>query len=114
MRKITVAAAAGLAAILTSGTAMAGKDLDAIKARGSVICGVPAGGIAGFGLVDTQGKWSGLDIDVCRATAAAIFGDAEKVKYVPLTAQQRRRRYPPRGGPDDSRPAPSCCRRRWR
>jgi general L-amino acid transport system substrate-binding protein len=89
MRKITVATAAGLAAILTSGTAMAGKDLDAIKARGSLTCGVPAGGIAGFGLVDSQGKWSGLDIDVCRATAAAIFGDAEKVKYVPLTSQQR-------------------------
>jgi general L-amino acid transport system substrate-binding protein len=89
MMKFSVAAAAGLAAILASGTAMAGKDLDAIKARGSVVCGVPAGGIAGFGLVDSQGKWSGLDIDVCRATAAAIFGDAEKVKYVPLTSQQR-------------------------
>ena len=89
MRKTTLAVAAGLAAILTSGTAMAGKDLDAIKARGNLSCGVPGGGIAGFGLVDTQGKWSGLDIDVCRATAAAIFGDAEKVKYVPLTSQQR-------------------------
>jgi general L-amino acid transport system substrate-binding protein len=89
MMKFSVAAAAGLAAILASGTAMAGKDLDAIKARGSVVCGVPAGGISGFGLVDSQGKWSGLDIDVCRATAAAIFGDAEKVKYVPLTSQQR-------------------------
>jgi general L-amino acid transport system substrate-binding protein len=68
---------------------MAGKDLDTIKARGALVCGVPGGGIAGFGLVDGQGKWSGLDVDVCRAVAAAMFGDAEKVKYVPLTSQQR-------------------------
>jgi general L-amino acid transport system substrate-binding protein len=67
---------------------MAGKDLDAIKARGAVICGVPTG-IAGFAVADSQGKWVGLDIDVCRAVSAAIFGDSEKVKYVPLTSQQR-------------------------
>src|SRR5471032_1779805 len=89
MGKYSLAGAIGLAAALVSGHAMAGKDLDTIKARGALICGVPGGGIAGFGLVDGQGKWSGLDIDVCRATAAALFGDAEKVKYVPLTAQQR-------------------------
>ena len=40
-------------------------------------------------LQDSQGKWVGLDVDVCRAVSAAIFGDAEKVKYVPLTSQQR-------------------------
>ena len=40
-------------------------------------------------LADSQGKWTGLDVDVCRAVAAAIFGDSEKVKYVPLSAQQR-------------------------
>ena len=78
-----------VAGIGAAGTANAGKDLDAIKARGALICGVPAGGIAGFGLADSQGKWTGLDIDVCRAVAAAIFGDSEKVKYTPLTAQQR-------------------------
>ncbi|MBM3644270.1 MAG: amino acid ABC transporter substrate-binding protein [Alphaproteobacteria bacterium] len=71
-----------------SGIAHAGKDLDAIKARGSLICGVGTG-TAGFGLADSQGKWTGLDVDVCRAVAAAIFGDSEKVKYVPTTAQQR-------------------------
>src|SRR5471030_1335664 len=89
MGKYSLAGAIGLAAALVSGHAMAGKDLDTIKARGALICGVPGGGIAGFGLVDGQGKWSGLDIDVCRATAAALSGDAEKVKYVPLTSQQR-------------------------
>jgi general L-amino acid transport system substrate-binding protein len=88
MRKITLTAAAALAAMLASGSAWAGKDLDAIKARGALICGVPTG-TAGFALADSQGKWVGLDVDVCRAVSAALFGDAEKVKYVPLTAQQR-------------------------
>ena len=88
MYKHSLATVAGLAAILASGSALAGKDLDAIKARGQLICGVPTG-TAGFGMADSQGKWVGLDVDVCRAVAAAMFGDAEKVKYTPLTAQQR-------------------------
>jgi general L-amino acid transport system substrate-binding protein len=88
MHKVTVAAAAGLAAIFISTGAMAGKDLDAVKARGSLICGVGQP-LAGFYLTDSQGKWTGLDVDVCRAVSAAIFGDSEKVKYVPLSAQQR-------------------------
>jgi len=88
MRRISFAAAAGLAAIFASGNAMAGKDVDAIKARGELICGVMEG-TAGFARADSQGKWVGLDVDVCRAVAAAIFGDSEKVKYVPLTSQQR-------------------------
>ncbi len=81
---VVVAAMTGAA-----GTAHAGKDLDSVKARGAVICGVTAGGIAGFMSQDSQGKWTGLDVDVCRAVAAAIFGDAEKVKFVPVTAVQR-------------------------
>jgi general L-amino acid transport system substrate-binding protein len=88
MRNFSAAAAIGLAAIFMSGSAMAGKDLDAVKARGQLICGVGIG-TAGFMLADSQGKWGGLDVDVCRAVAATLFGDAEKVKYVPLTAQQR-------------------------
>ncbi len=72
-----------------SGAAQAGKDLDAIKARGSLICGIAANGLAGFMVVDSQGKWTGLDVDVCRAVSAAIFGDAEKVKYLPVSGQQR-------------------------
>jgi len=82
------AAAIGLAAIFMSGSAMAGKDLDAIKARGQLVCGVGTG-TAGFMQADSQGKWVGLDVDVCRAISAALFGDSEKVKYVPLSAQQR-------------------------
>ncbi|MBN9085603.1 MAG: amino acid ABC transporter substrate-binding protein [Reyranella sp.] len=88
MKRRLFAAAIGAAALVASGSALAGKDLDAIKARGAVICGVPTG-IAGFAAADSQGKWIGLDVDVCRAVSAAIFGDSEKVKYVPLTSQQR-------------------------
>jgi general L-amino acid transport system substrate-binding protein len=80
------AIAAGLVGV--AGTAQAGKDLDAVKARGQLICGVSTG-VAGFASADSQGKWTGIDVDVCRAVSAAIFGDSEKVKYVPTTAQQR-------------------------
>ena len=81
----TLAAALGTLAALP---AHAGKTLDGIKARGQVVCGVNTG-LAGFGAADSTGKWSGLDVDVCRAVAAATLGDAGKVKYVPLNAQQR-------------------------
>ena len=89
MQKLLLAMALGLATVFPAGHALAGKDLDAVKARGALICGVAAGGLAGFMVADSQGKWTGLDVDVCRAVAAAIFGDSEKVKYVPLTSQQR-------------------------
>jgi general L-amino acid transport system substrate-binding protein len=89
MQKLLLAMALGLATVFPSGHALAGKDLDAAKARGVLICGVAAGGLAGFMVADSQGKWTGLDIDVCRAVAAALFGDSEKVKYVPLSGQQR-------------------------
>jgi general L-amino acid transport system substrate-binding protein len=89
MKKYLVAMALGLAAMTQSGQAWAGKDLDAVKARGTLICGVAVGGIAGFMMVDSQGKWTGLNVDICRAVSAAIFGDSEKVKYVPLSGQQR-------------------------
>ena len=89
MHKLLLAMALGLATVFPSGHALAGKDLDAVKARGVLICGVAAGGLAGFMLADSQGKWKGLDVDVCRAVAAAIFGDSEKVKYTPVSAQQR-------------------------
>jgi general L-amino acid transport system substrate-binding protein len=81
-------AALAVAGALASLPAHAGKTLDAIKARGQVICGVNTG-LAGFSQADSNGKWSGLDVDICRAIAAATLGDAEKVKYVPLNAQQR-------------------------
>ncbi|GAB4401241.1 MAG: amino acid ABC transporter substrate-binding protein [Rhodoferax sp.] len=81
-------AAAALATFTLAAPAHAGKTLDAIKSRGQVICGVNTG-LAGFGAADSSGKWTGLDVDICRAVAAVTLGDAEKVKYVPLNAQQR-------------------------
>jgi general L-amino acid transport system substrate-binding protein len=64
------------------------KDIDRVKARGMLLCGVSPG-IPGFSAQSSQGKWTGFDIDMCRAVAAAIFGDAGKVKFVPTTAQLR-------------------------
>ncbi|MBI1773701.1 MAG: amino acid ABC transporter substrate-binding protein, partial [Proteobacteria bacterium] len=66
----------------------AGAMFDAIKARGYVVCGVNQG-LPGFGNPDSQGKWTGLDIDFCKAVAAAMFGDGEKVRYTVTTAQSR-------------------------
>src|SRR5215218_5269639 len=88
LKKYMAAGVVAATLVGAAGAAYAGKDLDAVKARGSLICGVTTG-VAGFSLADSQGKWTGLDVDTCRAVAAAIFGDADKVKYVPTTAQQR-------------------------
>ena len=85
--KLVPATLLGLGALMGA-TAHAGKTLDAIKERGQVVCGVNTG-LAGFSAADSNGKWSGLDVDVCRAAAAAVLGDGDKVKYVPLNAQQR-------------------------
>ncbi len=82
-----LASAAAVAATLAM-PAHAGKTLDAIKARGQIVCGVNTG-LAGFSAADSQGNWTGLDVDTCRAIAAAVLGDGSKVKWVPLTAQQR-------------------------
>ncbi len=68
--------------------AHAGKTIDAIKARGQLVCGVNTG-LAGFSQADSAGNWSGLDVDICRAIAASLLGDPAKVKWVPLSAQQR-------------------------
>ena len=62
--------------------------LDAVKARNAVRCGTSPG-FPGFSMPDSQGVYRGLDVDVCRAVAAAVLGDAAKVQYVPLTAVQR-------------------------
>ena len=77
-----------VAAMVAAGTAQAGPTLDKVKANGVVTCGVSTG-VAGFSLADAQGKYTGLDVDFCKQVAAAIFGNADKVKYVPLSAQQR-------------------------
>jgi general L-amino acid transport system substrate-binding protein len=74
--------------LMTVGLAQAGQDLDAIQKKGFIQAGVN-GGVFGFGMPDDKGVWKGLDVDTARAVAAAVFGDAERVKYTPLTAQQR-------------------------
>ena len=79
--------AAGLA-LLAGTTAAHASTLDNVKAAGRLKCGVNTG-LAGFGAPNDQGVWSGLDVDVCRAVAAAVFGDATKVEYKPLNAEQR-------------------------
>jgi general L-amino acid transport system substrate-binding protein len=62
--------------------------MDAVKQRGQMICGVDTG-IPGYAFQDSTGKWKGLDVSLCRAIAAAVLGDAEKVKYIPTTAKVR-------------------------
>jgi general L-amino acid transport system substrate-binding protein len=88
-KSLTMAgAAAGLLSLALATPAMAGKTVDAIKSRGQLVCGVNTG-LAGFSAADSQGNWTGLDVDVCKAVAAALLGDASKIKWAPLNAQQR-------------------------
>src|SRR6201987_5218508 len=78
--------AAGL--IVTGAATAAAATLDTVKQRGQLVCGVSTG-FAGFSAPDSQGNFRGLDADYCRAIAAAIFGDATKLRFVALTAQNR-------------------------
>lgn len=78
---------AGLAMALAAPPALAQSTLDAVKKRGQLNCGVN-GQLPGFSVRGSQG-WAGLDVDMCRAVAAAVLGDVAKVNFVPLTAQQR-------------------------
>src|SRR5690242_8006897 len=89
MKKTMLAslAAAGML-FAVAGQAHAGTTLDAVKKKGFVQCGI-SDGLPGFSYADAGGKFTGIDVDVCRATAAAVFGDATKVKYTPLTAKER-------------------------
>ena len=80
---------AAVAAFLVGGVCGAGAGtLDTIKARGALICGSNPG-LAGFALPDDQGVYKGLDVDLCRAIAAAIFNDPGKVKFLPINAKDR-------------------------
>ena len=87
IRKIIAGAAVALG-LAMAGTAEAGQTLDAVRQRGILHCGVNVG-VAGFSLPDSQGVWRGMDADLCRGVAAALFGDPNRVKFVPLTAVQR-------------------------
>jgi general L-amino acid transport system substrate-binding protein len=88
VKQLGLLSAAIAALAVTALPAHAGKTLDAVKARGQVVCGVNVG-LAGFSSADSNGAWTGMDVDICKAIAAAVLGDAAKVKYVPLNAQQR-------------------------
>jgi general L-amino acid transport system substrate-binding protein len=84
---VQVLAAAGVV-VSFAGSAQAGPTLDKVKQAGQISCGVQTG-LAGFAAPDSQGRYAGLNVDICKALSAAIFGAVDKVKYVPLTAQQR-------------------------
>jgi general L-amino acid transport system substrate-binding protein len=88
MRAGTVAAALTLAAAGVADAQQQAPTFDAVRARGVLNCGVSTG-VAGFSNPDSQGVWRGLDADGCRAIAAAMFGDASKVRFVGLTSQNR-------------------------
>ncbi len=74
--------------VLSASDGHAGVTADAVVKKGFIQCGVNTG-LAGFSQPDSNGEWRGIDVDLCRAVAAALFGDAKKVRFTPLTAQQR-------------------------
>lgn len=86
MRLGIISAALATAGLLSAGASAA--TLDDVRAKGFVQCGVSPG-LPGFGNADDAGNWTGIDVDLCRAVAAAIFGQADAVKYTPLTAKER-------------------------
>ena len=86
-RRIWTVGAVALA-LLGGAHAGAQSTLVAVRGKGYIQCGVNTG-LAGFAQPDSNGEWRGIDVDLCRAVAAAVFGDASKVRYTPLTAQQR-------------------------
>ena len=86
MKTLTLSLVAGL--ILGLSLTVRAGTLEDVQQRGTLSCGVSTG-LAGFSQKDENGNWSGLDVDVCRAVAAAVLGDAGKVQYKPLTAKER-------------------------
>lgn len=88
MKKRLLSMVALLAASAIATPALAGVTLDAVKKRGHVLCGVNTSA-PGFSSADSQGNWHGLDVNICRSVAAAVLGDADKVKFVPLSSPQR-------------------------
>ncbi len=88
MKRIGLCIVALALCTVLAAPAMAGETLDAVRAKGFIQVGVNQG-LFGFGMADDKGVWRGLDVDTGRAIAAAVFGDASKVKFTPLTAVQR-------------------------
>ena len=77
-----------LGSVLSFSASAADATLDIVKQRGFLKCGVSQG-LPGFSNPDDKGNWTGIDVDLCRAVAAAIFGDMKKAKFVPLSAKER-------------------------
>ncbi|HVY50411.1 MAG TPA: amino acid ABC transporter substrate-binding protein [Devosia sp.] len=88
MQKLLVSLALAATATLGLGAVAQAGTLDDVKAKGFVQCGVNTG-LPGFGNPDANGKYTGFDVDYCRAVSAAIFGDPDKVKYTPLDGTER-------------------------
>ena len=88
MKKYALTALSATLMTVFAAQAFAASTLETVKARGQLICGVNTAA-PGFSSVDSKGQWSGLDVDICRAVAAATLGDASKVKFVPLNSPQR-------------------------
>ncbi|MCG8561613.1 MAG: amino acid ABC transporter substrate-binding protein [Hyphomicrobiales bacterium] len=86
MRRVLLGAASALA--MVAATAASAGTLDDVRARGELVCIVNTG-LTGFSFTDKAGAWKGFDVDFCKATAAAVFGDASKVKYKPATGKTR-------------------------
>jgi general L-amino acid transport system substrate-binding protein len=90
MKQVKLLASVAAVATLAVVGAASAATLQDVQGRGQLVCGVNGPtGLAGFGIPDDKGNWTGLDVDVCRAVAAAVFGDATKVKYVPLGSKER-------------------------
>ena len=87
-RPIALAAAVLLAMLLAAGSPGQAQTLKAVKERGSVNCGVSQG-LLGFSSQDDKNEWAGLDVDICRAVAAAVLGDPAKVTFTSLDAASR-------------------------
>ena len=88
MKRKLMGWALGAAASMMAVTAATAGTLDDVKAKGFVQCGVSQG-LPGFSNPDASNNWSGMDVDFCRAVAAAIFNDPTKVKFSPLSAKER-------------------------
>lgn len=88
MIKTSLTMAVSAAALLAMSGSVSASTLDDVKAKGFIQCGVSQG-LPGFSNPDEAGNWTGLDVDMCRAVAAAVFGDADKVKFSPLSAKER-------------------------
>ena len=88
MKKFALSVFLGAAALAYTASGASASTLSDVKAKGFVQCGVNTG-LLGFAQPDASGNWAGFDIDFCRAVASAVFGDATKVKYTPLSSKDR-------------------------